>query len=163
MKKSFTLIEVVIATGIILIFLGSLIALFSVGSKNIIVSAHRLQAANLARGSLNIAREVRDTAKKQGVAWSGGVVNMGRDCWLPQNDNYLEPNCNGHLGLRAKSVEPSLTMCPPLCNGVLFNRTVNVVFVGHPGSDIRKITATVSWSDFGQPHNVTMATYLTNY
>ncbi|MGA2667237.1 MAG: hypothetical protein ABSE91_04110 [Patescibacteria group bacterium] len=162
MKKSFTLIEVVFAVGIIVIFLGSLIALFDVGSKNMVVSAHRLQAANLARGAVEAAREVRDTAKSQGIAWTG-TTSMDNSCWLPQGDNYLEPNCNGHLGLKAKSAEPSSTMCPPLCNSVLFNRTVNVVYVGAVGSDIRKITATVSWTDFGQPHSVIVTTYLTNY
>jgi type II secretory pathway pseudopilin PulG len=152
MKKSFTLIEVVIAVGIIVLFLGSLVALFNVGSKNIIVSSHRLQAANLARGAAEIAREVRDTAKKQSVSWAG----MDASCWLPGNATGVinhPQDCGGRLGFSAGTDNP-------IYNNVSFTRQVTITNIG---SDIKKIVATVSWSDFGQTHDVTMATYLTNY
>jgi len=146
--SSFTLIEVVFAVGIILIFLGSLIAIFNVGTKNAVVSKHRLQAANLARGALEIAREVRDTAKVQGVNWN-------QICWLPNGDNYPLANCNnsGHLGLKSGSEEVQY-------DGVNFKRKITVI---NTSLDIKKITATVSWDDYGQSHSVTMVTYLTNY
>ncbi len=162
MKKSFTLIEVVFAVGIIVIFLGSLIALFNVGSKNMVVSAHRLQAANLARGAVEAAREVRDTAKLQGVAWTGSplTVNMGNNCWLPEAKapNYdhpvssTDPTCGYRLGLVAGSDTAPY-------NSVTFTRQINIITSG----DIRTVTATVSWTDFGQPHSVIVTTYLTNY
>jgi type II secretory pathway pseudopilin PulG len=153
--SSFTLIEVVFAVGIILIFLGSLIAIFNVGTKNAVVSKHRLQAANLARGAVEIAREVRDTAKVRGVNWN----QMDADCWLPGSlsgvINHPRNDCSGNrLGFSANP--DTLTY-----NQVTFTRQVQIINLS--GSDTKKITATVSWDDYGQSHSVTMVTYLTNY
>jgi len=157
--SSFTLIEVVFAVGIILIFLGSLIAIFNVGTKNAVVSKHRLQAANLARGAVEIAREVRDTAKVRGVNWN----QMDADCWLPGSTggviNHPRAGCvtadnpSPHLGFSANPDNPSYDL-------VTFTRQVTITNVT---GDIKKITATVSWDDYGQPHSVTVVTYLTNY
>ncbi len=156
MRKSFTLIEVVFAVGIILIFLGALIAIFNIGSRNAIVSAHRLQAANLARGAAEIAKEVRDTGKVT-PGWAG----MNVDCWLPGSAagiiNHPRPDCgtvgNLRLGFSAKPDSATYDL-------VTFTRQVTITNVT---SDIKKITATVSWSDYGKNYSVIVVTYLTNY
>lgn len=154
-SRSFTLIEVVFAVGIIIMFLGSLVAIFNVGAKNILVSKHRLQAANLARGAAEIAREVRDTAKAQGVTWA----SMNTDCWLPGSTagviNHPRADCPGNrLGFSANADEPTY-------NQVKFTRQVQIINL--TGTNVKKITATVSWRDFGTNHSVAIVTYLSDY
>ena len=136
--SGFTLLEVVFAVGIILIFLGSLIAVFNVGSKNIVVSKHRLQAANLAREGAESMRQTRDS------------------CWMSPCTSW-STNLAGQATILSAAI-------PPI-NLVTFTRTVSIgaATSSCPAASCAKVTSTVTWPDFGQTHTVTMTTYLTNW
>lgn len=139
MKKGFTLIEVVFAVGIIIMFLGSLVAIFNVGAKNILVSKHRLQAANLAREGAELMRQTRDSSWLNNQSW---------------NVNFA-----------SKATTLSAPISP--INSVTYSRTVSVTYPATsncPAASCAKVTSAVTWSDFGQaPHNVTTIIYLTNW
>jgi type II secretory pathway pseudopilin PulG len=164
---SFSLIEVVFVIAIFMLLIAGMLSLVNLSSKNLLVSQHRLQAANLAREGLEIAREARDTAWLQSPpkGWYGlpGTGTMNDDCWLPESTTstdfkYPTSACGGHLGLTSGSD------FPPFDN-VTYTRSMTVTTSG----DIRKIMVTVQWDDFGRtiaggnPYTVTMVTYLTNW
>lgn len=165
MKKSFSLIEVVIACVIITLFLGALIALFNVGSKSMVTSKHRLQAGNLARRSIEAARFVRDNAWLSGTTnWLDASSGMSADCNLPIGISHLHPDCNGRIGFKigAEKTDTTIdkTLCPPTCDGVTFDSEVNIANIS---DQTKRVVATVSWDDFGTTHQVRMSTFLTDW
>jgi prepilin-type N-terminal cleavage/methylation domain-containing protein len=155
MKKAFTLIEVTFAVAIILIFLGSLIAISNVSSKNVVVSLHRLEAANQARLVAEVARQVKDTGKLQNIPWA----TMNNSCWLPGSlgggVNHPVASCGGR-SFGFTSGHENLSYA----DGTVFTRQATITNI--TGS-IKKIDAQVSWTDFGQTHSVIMTTYLTDH
>lgn len=181
--KAFSLIEVVIAVIIIMLFLGSLVGLFNVNSKNIVISRHRLQASNLARGAADLARATRDTVWENGFAWS----TLTTDCWLPitsgaQFDYVVYDSSRSipysacyftetdgskvyHPGFRILTDENQAKVTFATDDGTVFARKIKINTIGPAASptDILKVTVYVYWTDFGQQRTVKMEEYLTNW
>lgn len=142
-RRSFTLIEVVFAAGLIIMFLAALISLFNISSRNVVVSKHQLQAANLAREGAEYMRYARDSCWK-----------FSSTC-IPWNST-----------LAAKAAALSVVIGP--VNSVSFTRTVSVTYpntAGCPSASCARVVSTVQWADFSSTnnHSVTMTTYLTNW
>jgi len=100
MKKSFSLIEVVLACTVLILFLTAGIILFSGASKNIIVSKHRLQAIYLGNQKIKEITTQRDSnffaesfvlPTNGSFSDIGGItldgLNFGRN-WVIENGSY---------------------------------------------------------------------------
>jgi hypothetical protein len=61
-KKSFSLIEVVLACTVLILFLMSGVVIFGTNMRNIVIGKHRLQAIYLAKQGLNNLLDIRDSA-----------------------------------------------------------------------------------------------------
>ena len=77
MRKSFSLIEVVLACTVLIMFLMAGLILFGTGIRNVKIAAHRLQAVYLANQKLEELTATRDDKffANQAVDWAilGGV------------------------------------------------------------------------------------------
>ncbi len=176
-SHSFGLLEVIIAVAIFTLFAGSIVSVISLSSKNMVVNKHRLQAANLAREGIELVTEIRDTAWFKGDDWVkigdnnyGGPNPEQKPCWglsqgikkidfLEDDFTSYPANCGfGHWRLVGSAVsygdDKIITQ-----NSVKFTREVIV----EDTMDIKKITAKVTWDDFGQTKTVEMATLLTDW
>lgn len=174
-KKSFGLLEVVIAVGIFAAFAGSMITVISLSSKNMVVNKHRLQAANLAREGIELVTEIRDTAWQYNVDWDTmwAVQSRTPQCWGLGFDNpkklvTASPTGCGMDGINHWMLNTDIngevinTPLPPNGDGITFTRFINTEdYNWDPNT--KKVTVTVRWNDYGQTKNVTMVTLLTNW
>ena len=162
MKKSFTLLEVVITVGLFILFISALMALSSSNTKNITVNKHRLVAANLAREGMEEVTQIRDTAWLNEESWS----NLANPCWgLTGGIRHLEftnntASCPSGVGWHYR-LSPGSE--PIQKDNVDYTRTIQVGIVE---TGRIRITVTVSWNDFSPTpnnKNVTMIKDLTDW
>ena len=153
-SSSFTLIEVLIAAAIFVIFAGSIIALFSLNSKNVVVNKHRLEATNLAREGIELVTQIKQTAgARPGQDWETG-------CWKINNgDKFLSMGAAGTDCENTWRLEngPNDTIALP--DTIPYTRVINI----SDESGAKKITVTVSWNDYGIERTATEVTYLTKW
>ena len=75
-KDGFSLIEIIVAIGIVSVGIISIISLFSVSLKNEIRSKNKVIAVYLAQEALEVVRWQRDTNWKNSVAWDRNFDNI---------------------------------------------------------------------------------------
>lgn len=147
-RKAFTLVEVVVATGVFAFFLGSVIAALMANAHNGPVNQRRLQAANLAREGIQLVTQIRDTAWIRGGSW----IDLN-DCGFSiSGDLQLEPNpiickANWHLVANGQSI---------LLDTTTFIRKINISNIG---TDKKLVTVIVEWSE----GNITMKKIITDW
>lgn len=182
-KQSFSLIEVVVSVGIFLLVIGSLIALGLVNSRNLVISKHRLQAVNLAREGVEKVIEVRDTAwlnignAQPMTYWADNMTGTTppiNPCWGLSSgggDKVVELY-TGAAGSGCTTSHPRLVtgpespITPPNNDGVSYTRHLTIEAKmpdGNGNTDFLKVTAKVTWDDFGTQKNATVVTYLSNW
>jgi len=133
-KKGFGIIEVLIASTILIMFLAAGIVLINASYKNVVVGKHRMQAALLANQKLEELRASRDSIY---FAGSGNVFGE-----IAVDDEYFKDNTD--VGTSTDYFYHRITTLPPPPGG---------------GAS-RKIKVEVSWSDYGQKHSITSYAYL---
>lgn len=153
-RTGFTLIEVLIAAAIFVIFAGSIIALFSLNSKNVVVNKHRLEATNLAREGIELVTQIKQTASARGQDWTGGCwkIDVGTKILVKDNSN---PVCDPNTWRLIDGANDSIA----LPDTIPYTRVINI----GDESGAKKITVTVSWSDYGIDREATEVTYLTKW
>ena len=141
-KKGFGIIEVLIASTILIMFLATGIVLINASYKNVVVGKHRMQASLLASQAINEVRATRDTAYFQGAPFpiGGSFALTGSPC-TPVTTTYSDD------------------LITP---GTFFTKEVCVENY-NPGVAGRKFIVTVSWPDYGQEHTITQYTYLLDW
>lgn len=173
-QKSFSLIEVLIVVTIFTLFAGALISLVTVGSKNAVISKHRLQAADLGREGIEGATATRDKAWTDGRDWAYISNPPPGDCYrLNASTNYKRlvypwgTSCNywrlGEDGLTNPSnpEDPGFKVTK---DSVDYFRRILVTDLDSVGvPQTKKITTEVSWKDFGQNKSIKLIKYLTNW
>ncbi|OGD56731.1 hypothetical protein A2V71_04280 [Candidatus Berkelbacteria bacterium RBG_13_40_8] len=170
-KKSFTLIEVLIATLIFVIFAGSVIALFSLNSKNTVVNKHRLEAANLAREGIDLVSQVRETAllKNEDKDWTSGCWNINNGTKILTYGTYgTYGSCVNTWRLENQAdqkiyfnEEDSTISDTSSVGSIEFTRAINVEDAEPPGN--KKITVSVSWEDYDIIRSIRNVTYLSRW
>ena len=73
--KGFTLIETIVAVGIIVIGLVSALTLITTSLFYVSNIGDRLIAANLAAEGLEVVRNIRDNNWLQSLSWNNGLAN----------------------------------------------------------------------------------------
>ncbi len=154
-QNGFTLIEVLIAAAIFVVFAGSIIALFTLNSKNVVVNKHRLEATNLAREGTELVWQIEETAKMRGDDWTDSSK-----CWGIVNGNrYLVKGDPGSPCENTWILKDGVSDTIALSDTIPYTRVIHIEDQGNA----KKITVTVSWEDYGRPHQATEVTYLTKW
>ena len=161
--RGFTLIETMVATGVLLIAVVGPMSLLGNSLNNIYFVRDQMLAVNLAQEGVEVVRQRRDTNFLSGVAWDGGFGTSdcagGVTCVVDTNPTLAIMKCNG-LCTEKVYKDPTdgfyhqYPSTPPL--GVtpsLFTRKVNLVRVN--GNEYT-ITVNVSWSTGRIPGSVTV-------
>jgi hypothetical protein len=143
-----------VGAALLAFFLGSVIAALMASAHNGPINQRRLQAANLAREGVQLVTQIRDTI------WLNNGSFSGCDCNFCFNGDVLKlvPNTPGGScwsSFKLNNGPQTITQ-----NGTIFTREINI---NNSGSDKKKVTSKVSWSEGGQTMDVTMNKFLTNW
>ncbi len=83
--NGFSLIEILVAIGIVSVGIIAIVSLFNTNLKDEIRSKNKLTAIYLAQEAIEVVRQQRDNNWKSGVAWDTGFV-IGGDSIVGLND-----------------------------------------------------------------------------
>jgi Tfp pilus assembly protein PilV len=137
-----SLIEVIVAVGMMALLLVSLLALITISIKNSRLAQNRAQAVSLSQGGVELMRAFRD------FSWTGFLQEADSTNYqLPQNwvvEDSLGPVCD------TVSIE---------INGV-FSRCVTLSL---SGIDTVEVLVTTYWADGSQTKTVTQTTRLSKW
>ncbi len=91
----FTLLETVVAIGIVVVGLASALALLSSSVSAVAVVRQRIAAANLVQEGIEVTRNIRDTNWLKGFPWNQGLANgdyqveWSSSALVPYGDTFL--------------------------------------------------------------------------
>ena len=87
-RRGFGLLEVLLASGILIMVIGAIVGLGRAAVRNNLISLQRAQAYNLARETVEIIRANRDTKwiDKQINDWNDDISSIGRTCIIDSYD-----------------------------------------------------------------------------
>ena len=90
-KNGFSLIEILVAIGIVSVGIIAIVSLFNVNLKDEIRSKNKLTAIYLAQEAVEVVRQQRDTNWKTGVPnWDNGIPNNAAIIGLSNKNNITE-------------------------------------------------------------------------
>ncbi len=144
--KGQTMMEMIIALGIVTLITTSVLALAVATIKTSSFSKQKFQAINLAQEGLEIVRNIRDTNWLQKELW-----NTDLEVGTYNSISYLDGK-----GWKLKTEES-----PPLIDNV-FKREITIEEVPSQDQEI-KITVKVSWQEHGRSHAIELYENLTNW
>lgn len=151
-KNGFTLVEVIVATSIILVFLSAMLGAYNLYLQMALTNTEKVKATFLLEEGIEAMKLIRDTS------WTSGIANLGN---------------NTPYSLAFSGTAWSATTTHSYVDGV-FERYVTLAAVernasseivssgGTVDADTRLITVTVSWNDRGATSTRSLSTYLTN-
>ena len=165
--NGFSLIEIIVAIGIVSVGIISIISLFSVSLKDEVRSKNKVVAVYLAQEALEVVRWQRDTNWKNRVVWGSGISTGNRMVSLIDEDditsgweiavsnpprrkiyyhaanNYYAQSKNAPLGLEETKFERWLTIASD-CGADCLTATV---YVSHPNlsQDVQMSTRLYDW------------------
>ena len=151
-SRGFSLIEVVLACTVLILFLTAGIILIVGAGRSTVTSRHRTQAIYLANEGLDLAHAWRDAGFFAGTSDIFTPVTGPLFVAYLNNPVNLVPCFNFDLASVASSD------CTPTLQMNRFYRQVTVEDRGL-GAEAKKVTMTVSWKDFGQDKSVKLSTY----
>lgn len=153
-KLGFSLVEIVVAISIAVMFFLAIYEMILFASKITANNLRRVEAVNFAQEGIEAIRTIRDNS------WSANLSGIASDT------NY-------YLAISGGKWTISQTPAPFLDN--IFTRTIKFYGVNRDGSGnivtsggtadakTKKVVSTVSWTERGQSYNVSLETYITNF
>jgi prepilin-type N-terminal cleavage/methylation domain-containing protein len=154
--RGFTLTEVLVSSGILLVLFMGVFPLVAVTSKNTTKDRNRILAMNEAQKKLEWVRNVDyDTVGAEADATGHGYVETNLE-----NPGYTP------------GVDPLLSDTVQLSTGVVATRTIYVLWVDDPADgigaadtdknthDYKHIIVQVSWKEENRPHSIILRTFL---
>lgn len=159
MKKSFTLIELIMAIFILTVGILGVYSLFSQFMVSSSYSFQRLVAIYLLQEGAELIRNIRDSNLLEGGQWNEGLTNCSAGCivdytmtnqqdpYLPQfAEQTLNIDNNGYYSYSSGSPTP-------------FKRKITIL----PQNDFLEIKIDVFWQERGRLHNVSAKEKLYNW
>lgn len=175
LSKSFGLIEVVVAIGILLLIIGAVTTLGVLSVRGTVIARNRTEAYQIAQEAMEVIKARRDWVwdnwnEIAGVTWANfwdSTSNIsGAFNEINEIKNNLESNC---LYIDHSTAALSETSCstssPP--SGTRFTRSINFDDVTSSVSSalsglIYRVTVTVSWNDY-YPQSISLTSYLSDW
>jgi len=164
-SKAFSLMEIIVAIGVIMTFLVGAITLISYSITGIRIGKSRIIAMALAQEGLEIVRNIRDNNwlnnKREATNWRDGLgsghyrVQYDQTNLFSPSSDRLKVDSKGFYyyedqGYRSGSVTVS------------FRRDINIEYI--PGDDSQiKITSTITWEESGRNYTFSTETRLFNW
>lgn len=155
-SRGFTMIEVLLATMILVVAIGAGVAVKKGSLKSGVSNRHKTQAVGLAQGGLNLVRSIRDTNLAGGAAGENVWLNFGGDTPQPFK-LQLAVDKKWSLVTVVPGQEETITIIE---GGIEFTREI---YVAKISDDARKITAKISWTDFGKVQTLEQINFLTDF
>lgn len=151
--RGFTIVEIIIISGVIALALAGILQLENASLKSRQAAELKIQAVSYSEEGYEALRSLRDGG------WDANIAP------LINGQNY-------YLVLSGGNWQAATDAPPPL--GGRFTRTVvlspvyrdgngNIAETGTLDADTRKATVSVEWSERGLPVNISSSTYLTNW
>ncbi len=157
-NKSFTLIEIIVATFLITVGTVGAFALIQRTVAFTAISSSRLVAANLAQEGIEIVRNIRDgnwleARTNPGISWDDGLAGCSTGCEADYNDLILSPDASRFL-----KVENGFYNYDSGTN-THYKRKITLV----PQVDILEVSVEVTWQERARMHQVISQTKLYNW
>lgn len=103
-RQGFGLLEVLMATAIFIVVVGSMVTLSQLSVRNAVLANHRTQAYNLAEDALEGVRQIRDTNWLKGPVVAGTIDSSNR--WLAMEN----ANCTEETGAPSGEINAYLVV-----------------------------------------------------
>lgn len=162
--KGFTLLETIIAVGVLAIGIVGSLTLVSKSVQTVKMSQNRLVASYLAQEGIELVRNIRDSNWAAGDPWDDWSGDGNSDagsknfCEIAYNDADLDlSTCDLFSGPFLKLDTASNFYNYTSGVDTIFKRTI---FIGEPSVDQKQVAAMVSWDDRGNPRFVTLVGHL---
>lgn len=160
-SSGFGILEVVVATGILVIVISASVILAKMAVKSSVLSLERVQAYNLAQQGIEMVRAIRDTN------WIDGDSNT---VW---NDKLTTGDHGANINNWQLTIDPSDTSS---LDNREFRRVINISSIDSAMAQILsqfdpditsdkmlKIKVSVSWKEYGQDWDTELITYLSDW
>ncbi len=101
--SGFTLIETIVAVGIVVVGLVSALSLFATSLSAVTIVRQRIAAANLVQEGIEVTRNIRDTNWIGGLPWNQGLndgnyqAEWSSSALTPYGDTFLLFDSNSNL------------------------------------------------------------------
>lgn len=169
--KGFTLLETIVAVGVLAIGIVASLTLVSKSVQTVRMSQNRLIASYLAQEGVELVRNIRDGNWNNGDPWDDWDGDGNSDsgsyiyCEIDYNNNDINLTaCDSDLlspFLILDSAGSTKSYSYDLGGrDTIFKRSI---FIGSLGSDQKQITSYVTWTDRGTNHNVVIIALLYNW
>ncbi len=155
-QKGQTLLELIVVSAVSIIIIGALVFATISSLRNAQFSKNQAQATKLAQQGIETVRSLRDRNGLVSYNTGSSFTSQFSDLWpisfsCPTNNCYFNFNSSG--GLVGGSSDTSETV------STNFKRQIIIEDEGS-GNDAKKVTVTVSWTDFAGPHESRLTTIL---
>jgi len=152
LNKSFTIIEVLVATFMITVGIGAAITLVNQTTAFTQVTSSRLVASYLAQEGLEIVKNIRDTNLLKihkgvgGVSWDDGLTGCMAGC----EGDYTSTTLSSYADRKLK-IDGGFYKYSASGAETSFKRKITITL---DGSDILKVSVEVFWEERGREHKV---------
>lgn len=159
--KGFTLLEMIIATFILVIAVVGLYSLFSQIIVATSIVSSRLTAAYLAQEGIEIIRNIRDTNWLNNTNWDNELTSCSFGCEADYRTGTVNETTvlrayeNAYLNVDVDGFYSYSTSGSP----TKFKRKITVTPIG----DVLKISVSIEWEDRGKTYNFTTEENLYNW
>ena len=153
-NKGFTLLETIVATGVIV---GGIVPLLTLMNNSLVLSfssQDRLIAANLAAEGIEVIRNIRDNNRLQSLLWNNGLsdgnynVSYNSLSVIPYVDIPLKINSSS--GIYDYSIGSDQT---------IFKRIISITNLS---AYEMRVISTVNWQRRNRPYSITVEDHLFN-
>lgn len=146
MRKGFTLIEVVIATFILVTGIMGAFGVIQQVTAYVSTSSNRLVAAYLSQEGIELIRNIRDSNWLAGVSWTTGLLDCEAGCEADYNDSSL----TSYGGGRYLKLNGGFYKYCDFGADTKFKRKITVTPAVDPDDiDILKVLVSVEWQEKG--------------
>lgn len=145
-KEGIAIVEVMVSIGIIVTGLAGVLGLISFALSSSRISSNRIVAANLSQEGIELARSIRDTNWRNGLAWNAGLVDGN---WQVQFDSA---SLSGYTGFPLKFDSASRFYRYDTGVDTIFKRMIIISDNpdGDPLTKDMKVKVEVSWQEGGR-------------
>lgn len=166
-REGFGLAEVMLASGVLILVVASVVALSRFVIRGYALTASRTQALYLAQEGMERVRNIRDTYWIDGCPETNFSDLVNGSYTTRWNPTPQVSGC-GSLAARWELVAGPETIPPGQVGPLEFTRTLtisNAPDLGTQGltDNTKLVTVTVSWTEGGRVWSVTAETYLSNW